>query len=86
MQNKMVKSIREADLSGMRMPVIAVYKNPEDFPGYYAARVYDVDKPTDTVMVKKTLTEVEMDIRKNTTMTFAPRGKEDVASLVGVWW
>ena len=49
------------------------------------ARVYELDKPTDTLMIKDTLKEIEMDIRKNTGMTFIPRGVEDVLSLVGVW-
>lgn len=49
------------------------------------ARVYELDKPTDTLMIKDTLKEIEMDIRKNTGMTFIPRGVEDALSLVGVW-
>lgn len=65
--------------------MIAVYKYPDDFPGWFAARVYDADKPTDTVIIKKTLMEIEKDIRENTNMTFIPRGAEDVESLVGVW-
>lgn len=85
MQEKRIQSIQEVDFSGLKVPMLAVYKNPEDFPGYCVARVYDLDKPTDTVMVKKTLTEIEMDIRKHTSMVFLPRGAEDVASLVGVW-
>lgn len=85
MQNKTMESIKEVDLSGLRTPMIAVYQNPDGFPGCYVARVYDADKPTDTVIVKKTQVEIEKDIRRNTNMTFIPRGAEDVESLVGVW-
>lgn len=85
MQEKRVQSIQEVDFSTLKMPMLAVYKNPDDFPGYYVARVYDMEKPTDTVMVKRSLAEIEMDIRKHTGMAFLPRTKEDVASLVGVW-
>ena len=49
------------------------------------ARIYELDKPTDTLMIKDTLEEIETDIRENTGMTFIPRGAEDVLSLVGVW-
>lgn len=85
MQEKRVQSIQEVDFSTLKMPMLAVYKSPDDFPGYYVARVYDMEKPTDTVMVKRSLAEIEMDIRKHTGMAFLPRTKEDVASLVGVW-
>lgn len=67
------------------MPIIAVYQHPEDFPEKCVARIYELDKPTDTLMIKDTLEEIETDIRKNTGMTFIPRGAEDVLSLVGVW-
>ena len=82
---KRVESVKEIDFYGLKVPFIAVYKHPEDFPEKYVARVYELDKPTDTLMIKDTLKEIEMDIRKNTGMTFIPRGVEDALSLVGVW-
>lgn len=84
-QEKRVKSIREVDFSGLKAPFIAVYKHPEDFPGECVARIYETDKPTDTLMVKDTVEEIEADIKKYTSMTFMHRGAEDVLSLVGVW-
>lgn len=85
MQEKRVESVQEIDFSGMKFPYIAVYEHPEDFPEKYVARVWDMDKPTDTIMVKDELREIEEDIRENTNLTFLPRGMEDVISLVGVW-
>lgn len=85
MQQKKVESVKEIDFSGLKVPFIAVYRHPEDFPEKCVARIYELDKPTDTLMIKDTLEEIEMDIRKNTGMTFIPRGAEDVLSLVGVW-
>lgn len=84
MQEKRVESIQAVDFSGLKVPFIAVYKHPDDFPDKCVARIYELDKPTDTIMVKETLEEIEMDIR-NTGMVFTPRGTEDVPSLVGVW-
>lgn len=49
------------------------------------ARIYELDRATDTIMVKETLEEIEMDIKEHTAMTFIPRGTADVPSLVGVW-
>ncbi len=85
MKETRVESIGKVDFSEVKMPMIAVYESPEDFPGECVARIYDLDKPTDTVMVKGTMEEVQRDIRENTGMVFLPRGAEDVPSLVGVW-
>lgn len=85
MQEKRIGSIQEVDSSGLKVPFIAVYKSPEDFPGQCVARIYELDRPTDTVMVKRTLAELQEDIREHTGKTFIPRENEDVPSLVGVW-
>lgn len=49
------------------------------------ARIYELDRATDTIMVKETLEEITTDIKAHTAMTFIPRGTADVPSLVGVW-
>lgn len=85
MQEKRVRSMHEVDFSGLKAPFIAVYKHPEDFPNECVARIYEMDKPTDTLMVKDTLEEIEADIKKYASMTFIPRAVEDVLSLVGTW-
>ena len=85
MQEKRVESITEVDFSGLKVPFIAVYQRPEDFPEKCVARIYELDKPTDTILVKYTLKEIEIDIQENTGMVFMPRKAEDVRSLVGVW-
>ena len=61
---KRVESVKEIDFSGLKVPFVAVYQHPEDFPEKCVARIYELDKPTDTLMVKDTLEEIEMDIRK----------------------
>ena len=85
MQEKRVESIKEVDFSGLKVPFIAVYQRPEDFPEKCVARIYELDKPTDTIIVKDTLKEIEIDIQENTGMVFMPRKAEDVRSVVGVW-
>lgn len=85
MKEKRANSISEVDMGGLKMPLIAVYKHPDDFPDHYVARVFDMDKPTDTVIIKSSLSEIQEDIRTNAAMIFILRGAEDVRSLVGVW-
>lgn len=85
MKNREVNSIKEVDLSGMKMPVISVYEHPEDFPEKCVARIFELDQPTDVVVVKKTVKEINKDIRKHTNMVQLARTENDVASLVCMW-
>ncbi len=85
MQEKRVASIKEVDLSDLYMPTIVVYDNPADFTGKCVARIFDLNKPTDTVIVKNTLDEIYEDIHKNTNMAYMIRDPNDPPSLVGVW-
>lgn len=82
---KIVNSITEVDLSAIRCPVIAIYNHPEDFPDKVVARIYDMDIPTDTIMLAETAEELSQDIHRHTGMVFFPAGAEDVASLIGAW-
>lgn len=45
-------------------PVFTVYENPSDFPGKYAVRLFDGDKPTRLLVVKDTLEEARSAIPK----------------------
>ena len=44
MQEKRVESIKEVDFSGLKVPFIAVYQRPEDFPEKCVARIYELDR------------------------------------------
>lgn len=85
MQEKRVDSIRQVDMSELIAPVIAVHQHPTDFPDKCVARIFDMDRPTDTIIVKETVAEIVQDIQENTSFTYVPRGAADVPSLVSVW-
>lgn len=85
MKEKRANSISEVDMRGLKMPFIAVYDHPVDFPDHCVARIFDINRPTDTIIVKNSLADIQKDIRENTAMLFMLRGAEDVKSLVGVW-
>lgn len=85
MQEKRVTSMKEVDLSDLHMPTIAVYDSPTDFMGKCVARIFDLDKPTDTIMVKDTWEEIYEDIHRNTHMVHMESNPSDPPSLVGVW-
>lgn len=78
-----MESIREVDFSGLKVPFVAVYGHPDDFPDKYVARIYELDRATDTIMVKETLEEIEMDIKEHTAMTFIPSKRDGRRAVSG---
>lgn len=85
MQDRQVESAHNIDFSNLKFPMITVYKNPIDYPGMYVARVYDLQQPTNTIIAKQSLEELQSDILQNTGMLFIPRYKEDDPVVVGAW-
>ena len=85
MMDKIVTSIKQVDMSELKIPVAAVHDNPLDYPGKCVVRIFDLDKPTNAVVVKDDLESLMKDIKDNTNLTFLKRGADDVKSLVGVW-
>ena len=85
MEDRKVSSMNRVNFSSLRLPAIAVHENPSDYPGKFMARIFDADIPTNIVMVKDTLEELQHDIRQNTNMVFFTRGTEDVESMIGAW-
>lgn len=81
-----VQSMERVDLSELVCPIIVVYQNPMDFPGYCLARVFDGTRPTNTAVLKRFLVEIQRDIEKYTTgMHFITRTENDPLSVIGVW-
>lgn len=83
--DKHVSSMKEVDFSGMKLSMIVIYDHPIDYPEFYVARVFEVDKPTNVVMVKNTLEEIQKDITENTYKIFMPPSKYDDPKIVGIW-
>lgn len=80
-----VDSIAEVDLSKLKFPTIGIYWHPSDYPKQCVARIFDGDMPTNVVIIKKKLDELQSDIHEHTNLTFLPRGKNEPLSIVGVW-
>lgn len=82
-KNKVVDSFLQVDVSDLKFPIISVFYNPLDQPGKYVARMFDLDQPTDTSMVKDTLVELYEGFPPN--LTRIPRQPNDHESVVEVW-
>ena len=83
--DKKAESMKEVDLSGLKFPVIVVYRHPQDYPDKYVARVFDIMRPTNAVVIRDTLQELQTDITQNTAKTFITRDERDEPCVVGSW-
>ena len=86
MENKIIQSFSEVNLTEWRFPVIAIYDRPLDFPHQYVARIFESDKPTNIILLGDSLSKIREDIKFNLPqMVRLPRTGNDVGSLVETW-
>lgn len=81
-----IRTFGNADLSGITMPMIAVYKNPADYPGWFVARVFDYSRPLNIHIRRRRIDEIRTDIIKTFPgmIPFAP-GADDEPCIVEIW-
>lgn len=81
-----IRTFGNADLSGITMPMIAVYRNPADYPGWFVARVFDHGQPLNIHIRRRKIEEIHADIIKTFPgmIPFAP-GAEDDSCIVETW-
>lgn len=80
-----VNSLQEVDFTGMKMPIITIYEKPIDYPDGYIARVFELEKPTNTLILKSSIEECRTDIKAAGFKICVPRNKDDVLSVVESW-
>lgn len=85
--NKVVHSMAEVDLTAIAIPSIAIYRYPEDFPDKYVARVYAGSSPTNIIMLADSAEELRQDIEKEykQSMWLFSKMPTDPESVVGVY-
>ena len=66
------------------VPVIVVYKSPNDYPGKYVARLFDLDMPTRLVFVADSYVELTDRIPVQQ-LTRMDRNQQDDPAIVEVW-
>lgn len=65
------------------MPIIMIFESPEDYPGKYVARVFDVDKPTNLAAVADTYEEIQQAIPAG--MVRLERNEKDDPVILETW-
>ena len=83
-----VNDFNEVDISSLRFPMLTVYENPNDYPGKFVARIYNVgtDKQVETlpfVVVKDTYAELRKAIPAGF-VKIAPN-KNDDPNILEIW-
>lgn len=82
MRNKdvIIESFNQVNVSRMKMPFIVIYDHPKDYLNSYVARLFDVNKPTNVVIVSKNLEELRNEIPKG--MVKFNRENEDDEKII----
>lgn len=80
-----VNSLGEVDFTGMKMPIITIYEKLIDYPDGYIARVFELEKATNTLICKNSLEECRADIKAAGFKICVPRSEDDVLSVVESW-
>lgn len=78
-----VECLHDVDMSDIRLPIVAVYEHPSDYPDLYIARLYDKDKPTNVIMKDSNLEGIQR--RKPNHMVRIVRNVMDDPTIVESW-
>lgn len=81
--SKVIDSFYNVDYSDLKMPIIAVFYNTLDFPNTFVARLFDLQSPTNLIVVDDTLEGIRSKIPN--IFTVIPRSKEDHETVVESW-
>lgn len=75
-----IDNFNQVNVSRMKMPFIVLFDHPEDYNEDYVARLFDIDKPTNIVIISKDLEELRNKIPKG--MVKFNRQKEDDEKII----
>lgn len=52
-----IQDLGRVDFSNMRFPMLIMYAYPIDYPRHYVVRVWDLDQPTDMILLRRSYSE-----------------------------
>lgn len=82
-----VNSLRDLDLSEIKMPMAVIYDSPKDFPDMYLCRIWEGAgcHPTTAAMQKNSLDEMREDIAAAGFTVKIPRSPNDDPVILETW-
>jgi hypothetical protein len=81
--DRLMNTFEEVDLSGFNLPLICIYRSPEDYKWMYVARVFDVEKPTHHILMRPTLEAVRREIPDR--FSRIPNSAQEELRIVETW-
>ncbi len=82
-QDRLVNSFNEINLSKYKMPIIVIFSSPIDYQDMYIARVFDVNKPTNYILMRTNLEAIRKEIPKE--FSLIKKSPGDDATIVETW-
>jgi len=57
-----LNNFNEIDIQKLTQPLIAIYKHPRDYPEKYVARLWDISKPTQYIVLSDNIDNIRQAI------------------------
>jgi len=75
-----ITNFNQVNISRMKMPFIVIYEHPKDYDKSYVARIFEINVPTNLVIISEDLETLREKIPKN--MVRFNRENEDDENIV----
>ena len=86
-EDTVVDSFNIVDISDLKGPIVSMFHNTLDYGDKYVARIFDFEKPTNIIILRDSIEEIEADVKKSFGISFfVGRHEDDVKSLIGSWF
>lgn len=83
--NKIVQSLKDVDIRKLTYPICTIYKNPSDFPDNYVVRLFDLNRPTNIIIIRNSVTDCRADLMAAGFTTHFMRDFRDDPCIVESW-
>lgn len=65
MADILLKDFIEINTNFFKMPIYVIYNKPSDYPNHYVARLFDLDKSTNLIVIDESLESLRAKIPQN---------------------
>ena len=78
-----LENFDDLDLSDYTMPLFTVYYNPDDFPGRFVVRLWDMEQSTPFAILGESLEDVRSKLPHG--LHRLPRNTNDAPAIIETW-
>ncbi|WP_339149036.1 MULTISPECIES: hypothetical protein [unclassified Sutcliffiella] len=82
-QDRLINSFSEINFSKYKMPIIVIFSSPTDYQDMYIARIFDVNKPTNYILMRTNLEAIRKEIPKG--FSLIKKSPGDDPTIVETW-